>query len=224
MDAALARRVLQEAARQRIDCLYFLPDHADPDSARAAADAGFFLTDKRLTFKRSLSTSALADRQGPRDVNGLSIRDATTDDLPALRAIARVSHHDSRFYNDTHFARERCDELYETWIENSIAGFAKCVYTAEVDEAPLGYITCDTSRDGTGSIGLLAVAPAARGRGIGSRLLERALERFVADGCHAASVVTQGRNSGSRRLYESCGFSVAIEQDWYHCWPNETQT
>ena len=71
-----------------------------------------------------------------------TIRLAREEDLPALREIARNTHRDTRFYFDGHFDRDKCDQLYETWIENSFRGFAQAILVAEVANAPAAYLTC----------------------------------------------------------------------------------
>ena len=50
------------------------------------------------------------------------------------------------------------------------------------------------------------VAPEARGRGVGSRLIEAALELARRRGCQRISLVTDATNTGAQRLYESFGF------------------
>lgn len=194
---------------QGIRCLYFLADPDDQLTADLAAAHGFRLVDVRVTLEcRNLEHGAWSS----------GVRPWRESDLPELRRIARAVHRDSRFYYDTNFPRERCDALYELWIEKSCRGYADAVFVAEDDGTPSGYITCHREPDGSGRIGLVGVAASARGRGIGGELVRAALAYFASSGVSAVRVVTQGRNFAAQRLYQRSGFVTASMQIWYHRW------
>jgi dTDP-4-amino-4,6-dideoxy-D-galactose acyltransferase len=148
------------------------------------------------------------------------IRSSCISDIPALRRIAAASHHDSRFYADPHFDRERCGELYATWIEKSCRGeAADVVLVAEADGAAAGYISCRlTGREGLAEIGLLAVGAAAQGRGLGGALVGAALRRLAERGASRVRVVTQGRNTRAQRLYQAHGLLTQSIGLWFHRW------
>jgi dTDP-4-amino-4,6-dideoxy-D-galactose acyltransferase len=135
-----------------------------------------------------------------------------------LRSIARISHRDSRFYYDAGFPDSRCDALYEVWIERSSSGWADAVLVADVDGTAAGYVTCHLAPSGEGSIGLLAVAPEFQGRKLGAQLTGAALEYFRVNEKQEVTVVTQGRNLRSQRLYQRSGFITSSVQLWYHKW------
>jgi len=72
---------------------------------------------------------------------------------------------------------------------------------------------------GTWYVNVLAVRPAFRGQGLGTKLLALAEERARAHGRRGLSVITSDDNIGARRLYERWGYlSVAtrpmIKGDW----------
>jgi ribosomal protein S18 acetylase RimI-like enzyme len=69
-----------------------------------------------------------------------------------------------------------------------------------------------------GSIGLFAVAQEFRRKSLGRQLVAAALEYFRHNGLAQATVVTQGRNLASQRIYQRCGFLAESVQLWYHCW------
>lgn len=195
--------------RERIGCLYFLAAANSPQTTVLAELNGFRFVDVRLTLEHRLKTEPNPGGQ---------VRHCRESDIPVLRAIAAVSHRDSRFYYDPDFPDEQCDALYETWIERSFAGYADAVLVAEGDSGPAGYISCHVSEDGTGSIGLFAVAEHARGHGVGRGLVNAALAHFRGRGVSRVMVVTQGRNCAAQRLYQSCGFQTCSLQIWYHRW------
>jgi ribosomal protein S18 acetylase RimI-like enzyme len=167
----------------------------------------------------------LTSRVATRDHEGSgSIRPSTHADIPALRTIAAANHTDSRFYADGRFARAKCDELYATWIEKSCRGWADVVFVAELDGAPVGYLSCHMKPAKTGSIGLVGLAAHAQGRGLGRRLVAAGVDWFHGRGAERATVVTQGCNVAAQHLYQSCGFRTASVQLWHHLWFNSSRT
>lgn len=198
------RQIEAFSAREKIECLYFRARPDESQTVRLAEDNGFHLVDVRTTWERDLTG----------DETGRSRR-ATESDLPALQRIARVSHTDTRFYFDPHFGREKCDELYETWIANSLKD--STVLVAEEGGEIAGYVTCD--RVGAeGVIGLIAVAGGHRCKGFGRELVNSAVQHFRQLGASNTSVVTQARNVAAQRLYGRCGFVVRGVQLYYHRW------
>ena len=195
--------------RGGIRCLYFLASGDSLEAANLAGANGFRMVDIRFTLAREPFTEV-----GAAD----SVRAFCESDLPALRAIARVSHRDSRFYSDPGFLNQRCDELYETWIDRSCHGYADRVLVAEHALKTAGYVSCHLRPNGIGVIGLLAVADGSRGVGLGRRLVAGALHFFAEAGCKSVTVVTQGRNIAAQRLYQNCGFRSASMELWYHRW------
>jgi len=208
---ASLRQVQSWCDAQRIDCLYFLADPADAETVNLAENAGFHFVDVRVTLGREVT--------GPSpNLGSAPVRPFQPSDLPGLRAIARASHRDSRFYYDKNFPDSLCDSLYETWIENSTRGYAQAVLVGEHQSLPAGYITCHFSGR-IGGIGLFAVAQEAQGRGLGQQLVLAALRWFEQQGASEVTVVTQGRNVRGQRRYQKCGFSTRSVELWYHYWP-----
>jgi len=203
-------RVVEWARAQRVDCLYALSDSNDAAGVRLLEDAGARVVDVRMTFDRELRDAPKA----PLD----PARPSREDDIGTLRELAAISHTNSRFWADEHFSRARCAELYATWIEKSCGGWADRVFVAEADGKPAGYLSCHLRANRRGEIGLVAVAPFAQGRGLGGTLLDTALAWFAAQHCERVTVVTQGRNAGAQRLYQSRGFLTASVQVWHHLW------
>ncbi len=202
----------QWCANNRIDCLYFLADFGDPETIRLAEEHDFRLVDIRLTLAMNPPISL-----DPVSCSS-TIRSSRILDVPVLRTIARTNHRDSRFYFDPHFPRERCDSLYETWIEKSFQGLADAVFVPELDGRPAGYITCTVKPDKSGQIGLVGLAPEARGKGLAFELVQTALRWFSSRGVRQVTVVTQGRNIRAQRLYQRSGFATESVRLWYHRW------
>jgi ribosomal-protein-alanine N-acetyltransferase len=124
---------------------------------------------------------------------GVAIRAATRADVPAIVALERVSFNnpwsEESFY--AFLARETAQILVAVrGVE--IVGYAIIAWV--LDEAELANI---------------AVAPAERGRGVGSRLLDDGLARLAALGVRAVFLEVRGANAVAQRLYGSRGF-VAV--------------
>jgi dTDP-4-amino-4,6-dideoxy-D-galactose acyltransferase len=213
----LSKEVITEieawCAEQKIECLYFLAASADGPTASLAQDHRFRLVDVRVTLDLKIGSIS----SGPANLPFL-VRNAREADIQALRAIARHSHRDSRFYYDENFPRLRCDELYETWIEKSCRGRSKKVFAAEEGGEIKGYLSCDLANPGCGQIGLVGVSERAQGQGIGRGLVSHAICWFAQEGVESIRVVTQGRNVRAQRLYQKCGFATCLVELWFHRW------
>lgn len=60
----------------------------------------------------------------------------------------------------------------------------------------------------------LAVAPAAQGRGVGTRLVRAVIARAAAGGARRLLLSTQPAMTAAQRLYVATGFSRLPERDW----------
>lgn len=202
----------------QIECLYFLGDAADHYTARLAEDNQFHLVDIRVTLEKQLGTLL------PEKAFQGAIRPCVINDIPALRAIASVSYRDSRFYHDPQIPESLSNTLYETWIEKSCKGHADIVWVAELQDRPVGYISCHLLGQAQGQIGLVGIDGARQGMGLGNKLVNKALHWFAQQNVTQVTVVTQGRNVKAQRLYQKCGFLTNSVQLWYHRWFLTTET
>ena len=201
----------------RVRCLYFLSRADDANTTRLAEDSDFRLVDVRVTF----GYRAPGAMQGAKSqANGAAVvRHARPEDIYPLKSIAKESYYDTRFYFDTNFPRHLCELLYETWIKRSCEGYADAVLVAELEGAPIGYISCHLDKGPcVDRIGLVGVSSQVRNQGIGQMLILSALEWFLTQGAREVLVVTQGRNCAAQRLYQRCGFLTQTLQLWYHKW------
>ena len=149
---------------------------------------------------------------------GVTLREATLEDLPNLLPLARTVHVDSRFLADPAVPRDKAGELFAVWIRRSVErAIADVVFVAEAEGRAISYVTAKLA-GGVGSIGLVGVGEAARGRGIGLATVQRALQWFHAHEAKEVRVVTQGRNVSAQRLYARCGFVTASCRLWFHRW------
>ncbi len=197
------------ARARSVDCLFLLAEAEDRETSTLAEDVGFRLVDVRVELAQPTVEP----------VAPVSVRHHRDSDVETLRKIARSSHSITRFYADPHFPRERCDELYDTWIARSCEGWADAVLVAEHDAEPSGYVTCHFDPSALrGSIGLIAVTESATRNGLGKALVDGALAWCREVGATEATVVTQGANIRAQRLFQQCGFRTASVGLWFHRW------
>lgn len=83
-----------------------------------------------------------------------------------------------------------------------------------VTYAPGGSPYADIAHLDEAEFRMLAVAPAARGRGVGELLVRACLDRARAHGKHRLVISTQPAMGGAHRLYECLGFERAPDRDW----------
>jgi len=136
----------------------------------------------------------------------------------ALEELAPQAGMYSRFRVDPRFPPDRFQALYREWMRKSLSGErADAVLAVPGAEGPDGFVTL-AARAGEGSIGLIAVAPGSRGKGLGSELMRAASAWFMERKCARATVVTQAANAEACALYERHGYRVARRETVFHFW------
>lgn len=87
------------------------------------------------------------------------------------------------------------------------------LFVADIGGQPVGFIsTWQDMEAGIGHIPNLAVASEHRGKGIGRKLIEAAIERFQKSGLAAAKIETLLQNKRANALYTSEGFVEVARQ------------
>jgi ribosomal protein S18 acetylase RimI-like enzyme len=199
---------------QGIRCLYFLADADDAETARVAAGHGYRVVDIRVTVRHSMEGLS----QLP--VSPLvTVREADEGELGYLRLLAARSHRGSRFYFDGGFPRERCDLLYEAWVERGFRDPDRTLHVAIVDREPAGYMVfapLGPEREGHGELG--AVDERHRERGVGVALHVAMLRTLASRGAVSHLGVLSARNLAVIRLHETLGFQTERVEVWHHKW------
>ncbi|MFE3196407.1 GNAT family N-acetyltransferase [Embleya sp. NPDC059237] len=148
---------------------------------------------------------------------GVRIRQARPEEYEAVGEVTIAGYaglvaSDQDYVNDLRKAAHRA--------ENSELLVAVDEHTGEI----LGTVAfvlpgspyAEVSREGEGEFRMLAVTPAARGRGIGEALVEACLERARKYHFTAVAISTVWDMRAAHRLYGRMGFHRAPERDW---WP-----
>lgn len=207
-----AREAIGWCEANKVRCLYFAADGSCCETLDQAWRNSFRFVDVRIDLDRKVAGIAVPAGQVIR------CRQARPGDVAVLGELARAAHEDTRFFKDGMFDRTKAAELYAMWIWRDMREHEVFVAHTDESEQALGYLTASISSSNEGRIGLVAVCPAARGRGIGCHLVQHALERLESCSIKTVRVATQGTNVPALRLYERCGFKVADVKVWFHRW------
>jgi GNAT superfamily N-acetyltransferase len=111
------------------------------------------------------------------------------------------------------------DETFETLVVRIVADYAErrdprreAAWIAERDGEPVGCVFCTKEEETVAKLRLLLVEPHARGRGIGTRLVQECVE-FARDvGHERITLWTNDVLTDARRIYERAGFRLADEE------------
>jgi DNA-binding MarR family transcriptional regulator/GNAT superfamily N-acetyltransferase len=111
------------------------------------------------------------------------------------------------------------DETYEALVARIIADFVdfhdparEAAWIAEADGQRVGSILCVRKSDTVAQLRLLYVDPAARGLGIGSKLVEECLRFARAAGYTEMTLWTNSVLAEARRIYQRTGFTLTGEE------------
>ena len=111
------------------------------------------------------------------------------------------------------------DESYEKLVTSIVNNYAthhdpkrEAAWIAEVDAAPAGCVFCVRHDDDTAQLRLLLVDPAARGLGIGSRLVDECLRFARAAGYRRMRLWTNSVLRDAIRIYERAGFALVSSE------------
>lgn len=101
------------------------------------------------------------------------------------------------------------DQQAEVWVateHDEVLG--------NVTVCPPGSPWCELADDGEGEFRMLAVSPAAQGRGVGRGLAGLVVDRFRGDGARAIVLSSLPQMTSAHALYERLGFDRIAARDW----------
>lgn len=142
------------------------------------------------------------------DLENLVIREARLDDLPVLISIFAADTLGG--HGDT-----TSDEAYDDYrdaFEAIKASASNTLYVAELDDIIVGtfqttYIRTLTGRGGASlTIEAVQTHPDWRGRGIGARMIETAIDEARIEGCRLVQLMSNAKREDAHRFYERLGF------------------
>ena len=146
----------------------------------------------------------------------MEIRRAAADDLEAVGRLTVAAYApyldatpDTGYVDHLRDAARR-DREAELWV----AVDGDDVVLGSVTSCPEGSPWRELSEPGEGEFRMLAVDPAAQGRGVGRALVEHVVAAFRADGSRGVVLCSMGSMTSAHRVYERVGFTRAPELDW----------
>jgi len=147
-------------------------------------------------------------------VSEVEIRRARADELDAAGALTLEAYSADGFAAPSYVDRlrdaETRDREAEVFVAAAPGGLLGCV-TYCPPGSPWRELATD---DSEGEFRMLAVGPAARGRGVGRSLVRYCLERSSQLGQHRVVLCSDKRMAAAHRLYAAMGFTRIPERDW----------
>ena len=136
----------------------------------------------------------------------IQIRPFASADIDLIRAIAAASPEAARWSRET----------YETILQDPQR--ASC-YVADQEGSVVGFVCLRLVSDEAEVLNL-AVEPAARRLGVGSRLLDHALREAVRRGAQRVFLEVRETNQPALALYQRYGFAVSMRRVGYYSEPS----
>jgi GNAT superfamily N-acetyltransferase len=151
-------------------------------------------------------------------MDGYSIRAAVAEDHERLGALTAAAYLDDGLLD----LGERDPYLAVLRDVGSRAAHAEVLVAVDGEGAVLGGVAfvegpgpfADVAGDGEAEFRTLAVAPAGRGRGVGTALVAACIDRARSLGRRRLVLSTQPRMYAAHRVYERFGFTRAPDRDW----------
>ena len=124
----------------------------------------------------------------------------------------------SRFNLDTKFSRTQFENLYKTWVENSLLKKnADNILLFIVEKKTVGFITYKINKN-LATIGLVAVDFNFQGNGIGSKLLDAVENLLALNNIQELIIPTQLQNIQACKFYTKLGFKIKNQYIFKHYW------
>jgi len=214
VDAARARGITSVQARIPIGNLPLI---------HALEGCGFRTVEILNTWMFNFEKWPIPDKAHPE-----LIRDAEPSDAEPLIELARTAYAPTpdRFHADPRLPEKASNELYAEWMRASFSGdMADNIAVAVCEGRPVGYSTCKDFGDfdglsnaRLGMLGLAAMLPRFRNRGLTTDLTIHNLQWFRELGGDYCTVGTQGNNIPSQRVWMKIGFRPGTMDLTLHLW------
>ena len=132
------------------------------------------------------------------------IRKAGIEDIPVIVGMIRNGSDEDVFYSRPDSLEEQLERFKRFAFDSRSDGYEVLVHQTE--NTIEGYVDYQVKR-GVGHILGIYVKRDYRRKGVGKRLVKKALEDFKRLGCHKARLEVFAHNTGAVSLYEHLGFN-----------------
>ncbi|HKR05934.1 MAG TPA: GNAT family N-acetyltransferase [Bacteroidia bacterium] len=207
---------LQKLKEENVKLVYWSPAKRSIENGdeQKIASLGGKLVDIKTVYEISLDGKSADEFK--RDERVKEYTDTVMH--PDLVGLAFETGVYSRYKVDERIGRQKFEELYTIWMEQSVEKkIAKAILVTVEEKRITGMITLG-ERDGSGNSGLMAVDPAQRGKGLGYALFQEMFRWFIEHGYKKIRLVTQEANVSACNFYERAGFEKVSAQPFYHFW------
>lgn len=213
----LLKNLIHESKMKNFNLLIARIPMTDILTVIAFEKIGGYLSDILVTFQRDTSDFSYLSIINKR----VDLTEASDEDIFSLCDIARKTFKFDHFHSDPNLPSQLCDELYAEWVRNSFNGLVDKIFVAKINQKILGFVTCKieslTQKCNFGVIELIGVDPKISRKGIGSLLINKALNWF-AGFVPSVYVGTQVQNMRAMRLYTRLGFEPVYSEATLHLW------
>ena len=171
-----------------------------------------------------MSEETEEQQRGPAPTDGppaasrtvMRIRRARPDDYAEIGEVTVAAYADFTTGTEDDYVRHlrdaaRRDREAELWV--ATPGDSDRIL-GTVTICPPGSPWREIAQDGEGEFRMLAVAPDARGAGVGTALLQLTIERFRKAGDRAVVLSSLAEMTAAHRIYARAGFVRLPERDW----------
>ena len=145
----------------------------------------------------------------------VEIRDCTSSEIVRVMEIASSSFVHDRFHSDPNIPDHLAGYSRALWVQSALRDPSKDLLIATRGSEILGF-NCTKARAGQVVIDLIGVDHAARGKDVGSQLVNRTFTDALAKGVRSSEVGTQAHNVGSVRFYQKHGFVLTNSFYTFH--------
>lgn len=201
-------RALLTAAIAHCRALGLRVVHVDvPESEHAAqallASTGFAHVRTHLHLARGAGPAAVPTPAG------VTLRLATPADVPRLTALQNAA-----FAGSWGFCPNTPEEVaYRAFGRDP--EHPDAIVLAEGDGELLAYCWTRVEHALTGSVGMVGVAPASQGQGLGRIVTAAAVNELAGRGVAAIQITVDSENTPAVRLYDTLGFGLGWRSLWY---------
>ncbi|AOW08119.1 GNAT family N-acetyltransferase [Flavobacterium gilvum] len=193
----------------KFDLLYVKQDE---DELFAIDDFEHTYTETKVIFSKKIKNNSNL-------ITGCVLSAFDTDiSKDQIYSLAFESGKFSRFKLDNKFKQSEFEELYKTWIDNSLAKkIADDVLIYRQNNIVLGFVTYKISEN-YGAIGLIATDPKIQGKGIGTMLIKAVEDKLIYLKISELKIPTQIQNEKACSFYTKLGYNIKEKIVIKHYW------